>query len=524
MKFDKFMEWCYRALCIFVSAVVVVACVISCSAPVKAHAEDNYIELIYGLPERVQQMYQSGKVQITEVENAIKTDLANGNLDASSELGQHVFTCWYLQNCMFGGGNAGSPNWLLGQGAYSAYEYYYHNYGDDYYEYMPDNIPISATGTYGLYKTSLDNYVHFGNWFLNSENVFQSDVINLTIDTTNSGYTVSNMRFRSYVTNTNVLVFNILSPSGNYGQFTIYDTSNYMGRTRSTTGTDFYVATLNVNNAIPIITSGVSIDVFSAYGAMTKGAPSISLPENSVLSKDQPWLYYNNTLLPYMRTNYPDVPDKYFVFPNGYTPTVTPDIFSPSVNFGGVGVGGLGGIIAGAGAIINVGGVGTVNVFAPIQGQIRIDGVQLQFPIDLPDSVYVNRNQVSIPTVDPLEIAGHVLDMISNTHFTFDGVDFTINADGTISISGTSYTLPIGTPTQPDTTPYEYMYEIPTMERIELVEPTIEPVGLSSFKDGITGLYGLGARLYYDLGLFRPLLICLGIAGVGYAISRIGGH
>ena len=52
-------------------------------------------------------------------------------------------------------------------------------YGDDYYENMPDTIPISATGTYGLYKTSLDNYVHFGNWFLNSENVFQSDVINL---------------------------------------------------------------------------------------------------------------------------------------------------------------------------------------------------------------------------------------------------------------------------------------------------------------------------------------------------------
>ena len=65
-----------------------------------------------------------------------------------------------------------------------------------------------------------------------------------------------------------------------------------------------------------------------------------------------------------MRTNYPDVPDKYFVFPTGYNPPVTPNYFDPNVNFNGVGIGGLGGIIAGAGAIINIGG-GTVNVFAP---------------------------------------------------------------------------------------------------------------------------------------------------------------
>lgn len=402
-------------------------------------------------------------------------------------------------------------------------DFYESNYNNNV-SFGSGSFNVSGSGTYGMFRTTLDNDIHFGTWFLNSQNLFQSDAINLSIDTTNSGYTASDMRFRSYVTNTNVLAFNILAPSGSSGEYTIYDSSGYMARNRSTSGYTYYVATLNVNNAIPIIPSGASIDVYSAYGAMTKGAPMLSLPSATV-SDETPWAYYNSVLLPYIRQNYNiDNIDNYLWFPNGYTPAVTPDIFSPSVNFGGVGVGGLGGIIAGAGAIINVGGVGTVNVFAPIQGQIRIDGVQLQFPVDLPDSVYVNRNQVSIPTVDPIEIAGHVLDMISNTHFTFDGVDFTINADGTISISGTPYTLPIGTPTQPDTTPYEYMYEVPTMERIELIEPTIEPVGLSSFKDGITGLYGLGARLYYDLGLFRPLLICLGIAGVGYAISRIGGH
>lgn len=523
MKFDKFMEHCFRILCVALACFVLVASIGACFAPVKAHAEDNYIELIYGLPERIQQLYQSGKVQITEVENAIKTDLANGNLDASTELGQHVFTCWYLQNCMFGGGNVGSPNWLLGQGAFSAYDYYYHNYGNDYFEHMPDNIPISATGTYGLYKTSLDNYVHFGNWFLNSENVFQSDVINLTIDTTNSGYTASDMRFRSYVTGTNVLVFNILSPSGYYGNYTIYDTSNYMGRSRATTGTDYYVASLNVNNSIPIISSGVTIDMYSAYGAMTKGAPSISLPENSTLSKEEPWLYYNNTLLPYMRTNYPDVPDKYFVFPTGYTPSVNPNYYNPNVNFNGVGIGGLGGIIAGAGAIINIGGVGSVNVFAPIQGQINIDGIQFQIPLD-GDSIFINKLPYSAPN-SSIELGDHIIDLVSKTQFLVDGIEYLLNSDGTISIDNVVYNLPIGTPTQlpTDANEFLYEYEIPTVERINIVDADLQAPTLSTFGNAINFIWASVYTVLSSTGLLPLVAISLGLGAVGYVLWKIGG-
>lgn len=513
------MEWCYRALCILVSAVVVVACVISCSAPVRAHADET--ELLYQLPDRLQQYYYTGARQLDEVVNAVSTDLNNGNLTESSQLAEHVFTCYYLQNCLFGSASQqiGSPNWILGQAVYSAYEAYYHDYGSDFYNHLPDTISISSSGYTGLYRVQGSSDIHFATFFVDPFTVCTSDIINLNITVNNSNYSKLNITTFS---NLGAICFSYSVPT--LGNWSLSDSSGICQSYTSDRGYEFYF--LKSGISIPTISNGTRIDTFrSAYVPMMKLAGSLhQLVPDSSIEKDTPWNYYNNILLPYMRTNFPDVPDKYFVFPNGYTPAVTPDIFSPSVNFGGVGVGGLGGIIAGAGAIINVGGVGAINVFAPIQGQIRIDGVQLQFPIDLPDSVYVNRNQVSIPTTDPLEIAGHVLDMISNTHFTFDGVDFTINADGTISISGTPYTLPIGTPTQPDTTPYEYMYEIPTMERIELIEPTIEPVGLSSFKDGITGLYGLGARLYYDLGLFRPLLICLGIAGVGYAISRIGGH
>ena len=189
----------------------------------------------------------------------------------------------------------------------------------------PSTVNVSGSGTYGYYKTSLDNKTHFGTWSLGSQNLFLSDSINLIIDTTNSGYTVSNMRFNSYVTLTNVLVFNILPPSGNYGRFSIYDASGYMGRSSATTGRDYYLASLNVNNAVPTIPAGVSIDVFSAYGAMTKGSPMLSLPVDDV-DTSRPWDYYNNVLLPYIENNYGDIIDyqDFLVFPDGYQPPAQP--------------------------------------------------------------------------------------------------------------------------------------------------------------------------------------------------------
>lgn len=199
------------------------------------------------------------------------------------------------------------------------------HYNDDGFPTEPETVEVTGSGTYGMFKTVLDGDIHFGTWFLNSQNLFQSDVINLTIDTTNSGYTASDMRFRTYVTSTNVLVFNILSPSGSYGEFTIYDTSNYMGRSRSTSGTDYYVASLNANNAVPTIPSGVSIDVYSAYGAMTKGGSMLSLPSATVDTSTL-WDYYNDTLLPYLLgsvynslSSNVDV-TQLLVFPDGYHP------------------------------------------------------------------------------------------------------------------------------------------------------------------------------------------------------------
>lgn len=199
------------------------------------------------------------------------------------------------------------------------------HWNDDGFPTEPEVVNVTGSGAYGLFKTTLDSDIHFGTWFFNSQSLFQSDVINLTIDTTNSGYDVSSMRFRSYVTITNVLVFNILSPAGVYSNFSIYDTSNYMGRTRSTTGTDWYVASLNVNNAVPIISPGDSLDVYSAYGAMTKGSPMLSLPSGT-MDTSTPWEYYNDTLLPYLRSNvYNSLSSnidvtQLLVFPDGYHP------------------------------------------------------------------------------------------------------------------------------------------------------------------------------------------------------------
>lgn len=189
----------------------------------------------------------------------------------------------------------------------------------------PNSVNVSGSGTYGYYKTTSDSDIHFGTWTLGSQNLFSSDVINLIIDTSNSGYTVSNMRFNSYVTNTNVLAFNILAPSGNYSEYTIYDASGYMARSRSTSGFTYYVATLNANNAVPIIPAGSAINEYSAYGAMTKGSPLLSLPSGDV-DTSRPWDYYNNVLLPYIENNYGDITDyqDFLVFPDGYQPPAQP--------------------------------------------------------------------------------------------------------------------------------------------------------------------------------------------------------
>lgn len=213
------------------------------------------------------------------------------------------------------------------------------HWNDDGFPTEPEVVNVTGSGAYGLFKTTSDSTIHFGTWFLNSQSLFQSDVINLAIDTTNSGYDVSSMRFRSYVTATNVLVFNILSPAGVYSNFTIYDTSGYMGRTRATTGTDWYVASLNVNNAVPIVPPGSSLDVYSAYGAMTKGSPLLSLPSGT-MDTSTPWDYYNDTLLPYLRSNvYNSLSSnidvtQLLVFPNGYIPGQDPT--EPGLPNGGI--------------------------------------------------------------------------------------------------------------------------------------------------------------------------------------------
>lgn len=508
MKFDKFMEHCFRILSVVLSCCVLVASIVSCFSPLSASAEiavPNWVVPI----ESYTDSYEESIQEIQKEGGYLATVLNDPNI--SNEAKRQILIGNALQTFDFKFAVDLLAHW-----------------NDNGFPNEPEEIAVSGSGYAGLYY--FDNVLYTGVLYPRPEN--------WSITYGASGY-------QPVCSTPHFTVDIIMEPVNGVSYY-------YGGNARIYTSGGNGVFKFNASAVFqPYTINGASVDAFwrpaetppryysssalldlsryfNGYQFFLGSAVSVSLPSATVNS-DGLWEYYNNTLLPYLRNNvYNTLPsnidvNKLLVFPNGYTPSVPPNYFDPNVNFNGVGVGGLGGIIAGAGAIINVGGVGSVNVFAPIQGQINIDGIQFQIPLD-GDSIFINKLPYSAPN-SSIELGDHIIDLVSKTQFLVDGIEYLLNSDGTISIDNVVYNLPIGTPTQlpTDSNEFLYQYEIPTVERIDIVNADLQAPTLSTFGNAINFIWATVYTVLSSTGLFPLVAISLGLGAVGYVLWKIGG-
>lgn len=518
MKFDRFMEHCFRVLCLVSALVVLFGSLVSCfSRPLIACAFSPSDPTAWaGMVDSWRDEYETNLAG-TLLE--INQGLASGDIDASTEAGKRYFAVQALQAFALENPNMSTILHAVDLGLQTVPDF-------SGIESLPDSVSVSGSFAYGLCKKTGSSDYHIVNFYPGSACIAKSDFFNLVISTTWPGD--PNFRPAEWYSGTG-LYGTRLTTARDY-RVIVTDTMGYFS---SSYNQPVYSNTYELYcyggyYTVPIVSGSLS-NYFATGSTINSAlaglAANLTLP-NANIDTVQPWNYYNNIMLPYIHQNFPEITDNYLVFPNGYYPSqdpTEPHYFNPNINFNGVGVSGLAPIILGAGAIINVSG-NSINVFAPVDGQIRIDGIQLQFPLDNDNTVYIDKTPYHLPTPE-LQIGDHLLEIISKSQLVVDGLDWLINGDGTLTIDDITFNLPIGEiETIPiDASNFVYKYEIPTMERINVVDATLSPVDLSSFADGVSGFYGLAARLYYDLGLFNPLIICLFVAAVGYAVSKIGG-
>ena len=94
MKFDKLMEHLYKVLCLTLVILIICGSVVSCiGKPVSASAVDVTDAVSMVKDFRDQYLHNLGVV-----EDAILTDIQNGNLDASSSVGRQVLDSFAFQS------------------------------------------------------------------------------------------------------------------------------------------------------------------------------------------------------------------------------------------------------------------------------------------------------------------------------------------------------------------------------------------------------------------------------------------
>lgn len=200
---------------------------------------------------------------------------------------------------------------------------------------LPASFTISGYASGVLYRSHLDGDIHFAN--INpfemqavsaSAPVLESDEFTLYINlTTNSStpFEVEAVQHSTgyysggvggYITSYSGTLTGYTSQSGSYfgsNQLATVQYPSSMLYFRPDTGT--YPDDIQLNS----------------YSFLTGNAPYIGFlgvsPQipSADIDPSSPWIYYNDTLLPYILTNYPDVPSDVLYFPTGYVPQDPPE-------------------------------------------------------------------------------------------------------------------------------------------------------------------------------------------------------
>lgn len=216
----------------------------------------------------------------------------------------------------------------------------------------PSSVSVSGSSLTGLYKSALDNKIHSVTQSLGSSDftspVAWSDEFSLSFSVTNysSGSMTSSFRSGSseridhdghyYVSSAPYI---LSFPNSSY--FTNPYSKSYSWGTDRTTGISLIISS---SGSIPTLDRSLNWSNFvdkiigEIIGA---NAVSVDLPPATVDTLT-PWDYYNNTLLPYIQNEFPDLPDlpDLLIFPDGYQepvqPTTIPIVYPtmPGFDFG----------------------------------------------------------------------------------------------------------------------------------------------------------------------------------------------
>lgn len=499
MKFDRIMEHCFRVFCIVTAFTIFVAAVTSCVGgtisvgAVEISAESDYSEYLSAYGQNL---------------NGIDFQLSNDE-DGNRNVRLKIFGMQQAlledQTNIFNSIDWGSPPEAVDI-SYSGLTALYYN---------PENVvkPVS------LHLVENKNY--------KGNNIFiSSPEFNFIFDYSGDGS--DTYSFYYYNTDGNNINYDF-----NFNAF-YTGSARYGFQTLNNLYTSYirnFSAPASMSQTYIIHTD--HIPKFNGVGTLSGNIVVGGLGQQTnlitdIIDTNTPWEYYNDTFLPYIHENYGYDYDEYLVFPDGYQLPVVPTeppMIPPIVDGGGVVVGGIfAPIILGAGAILDLGGL-NLDVFAPIDGLIRLDGIDIQFPLDDSDNrVVINNRYFPVPSAEPFEIDGHIFNFDDLFHFEFDGISFIRNPDNTLTIEDTDYNYPIGTPEITPSEAYDmvYEYQIPTIENINVVDARLEAPELDEFANVTNFLWACITRVLNDSGMMPFVMVAISISAVSFVLWKVG--
>lgn len=300
MKFDKFMEHCFRVLCLVTALVVAVGLISSCGQ-VKACAEDlgmfyDAKEFYFSFTEQMEEVTHNAAISINDSNLPQAQKNAILKVLAMQEIALHAM------NSDYDGDNAPSGDTIIISG--SAYAGYYRYHG----ELKPCFIypvPIGQDFNSGQHYT------------IASAPDFQVDLVFNKENNSDRFYSVDNS--------------GVVRVTPDFGSFTYTDVMNSSFFKDSsvsfyrTNSTGWYTDTSN--HSIPSYSDGANNPLWkycytnsSLQASFCGRATETTIPEAEVDS-EKPWEYYNNHLLPEIRSQFPDIENTYICFPDGYKHT-----------------------------------------------------------------------------------------------------------------------------------------------------------------------------------------------------------
>lgn len=465
MKFDKIMEIGFRILAGFTALLCIVGFVASCS-PLRAVALDS-TDVI---PDTIKYYGDRALYDLDQIEQSIASDVNDGTLDTTTQLYQDTLKVATAQNLFF---NSPQFRTLYDVANLGIQEY------DKFLEYLNNNptTTYSGYGTSGFYRLSYGGDLRyctittFPDWSRsNFGNIFIfADDYSYYLECDNPSVAECRCYNDNYDGN-HPYEFQIRCRATNMGPRTHVNVvgsgigstwSNWMSWGNGSGNSERSITFRGSNKEAWLIPVYSSIN--PQYGfpdPLFACGVNVTLPEDTV-DTSEPWDYYNNTLLPELKTNFPDVPDNYYVFYDGYTPDIPEPTEPQTYPNGGINIGSNNNIDIDFNIIIATDSNGQ-----PLTEWVTNESGETIATETITETVYVTENR-------------------------------------------------------PDSA--KYNVHMPTFEEIKMEDATLPPMDISSFGDGIGFIWNACYHILTDSGFMPVVMACIGISICTFVIWKLGG-